>query len=111
MLSDSLEDVYEVGVNIDTVEPTSHDQALHDADLLRTQLGPTEIPVFSARRDDAQCALQMVGIQPSIGIGEKHLQAQPPLAHVVKRLCKGRWSGVGPNSPFFFRISVNCVPR
>jgi hypothetical protein len=35
------------------MEPTGDDQALHDADLLRPQLGPTEIPVFSPHRNHA----------------------------------------------------------
>jgi hypothetical protein len=74
MLSDTLEDIDEIGVNIDTVEPTSHDQALHDPDVFRAQLGPTEIPIFSAHRDGAQRTLQMVGIQWHIGVGEKDLQ-------------------------------------
>ena len=67
MLSDTLKDVDEIGVDIDTVGPTSHDQAPHDPDVFRAQLGPTEIPIFPAHRDGAQRTLQMVGIQWHMG--------------------------------------------
>ena len=53
MPPDTLEDVDQVGVDVDAMEPTSHDQALHDADVFRTQLGPTEIPIFPTHRNRA----------------------------------------------------------
>jgi hypothetical protein len=46
MLADTLKDVDQVRVGIDPMEPTRHDQALRDADLLRAEFGPTEIPIF-----------------------------------------------------------------
>jgi hypothetical protein len=46
MLVDALEDVDKVRVDVNAMQPTDHDQALHDADVFRTQFGPTEVPVF-----------------------------------------------------------------
>ena len=89
MPPDTLEDVDQIRVDVDAVEPASDDQALHDADLFGTQLGPTEIPIFSAHRDSAQGALEMVGIQWHVGVGEEYFQAQPPFPDVVECLCKG----------------------
>ena len=45
-LADALEDVDEVIVRIDFVQPTGRNQTLDDADVLGTELGPAEIPVF-----------------------------------------------------------------
>ena len=47
MLADTLQDVDQVGVGIDAVEPTGDDQALDDADLFGTELSPAEEPGFS----------------------------------------------------------------
>jgi len=44
MLADSLQDVDQVGVGIDAVEPAGDDQALDDADLFGTEFCPTEKP-------------------------------------------------------------------
>jgi len=46
MLTDTLQDVDEIVVRIDLVQATSHNEALHDADMFGAQLGPTEIPIF-----------------------------------------------------------------
>ena len=47
VLADTLQDIDEVGVEVDRVQATSDDQALHDADVLGTEFGPTEIPIFA----------------------------------------------------------------
>jgi hypothetical protein len=47
MLAYALQDIDQVGVDVDAVEPTSHDEALHDTDVFGAQLGPTEIPIFA----------------------------------------------------------------
>lgn len=47
MLADALQDVDQVGVDVNAVEPTSHDEALHDTNMFGAQLGPTKIPIFS----------------------------------------------------------------
>jgi len=44
MLADSLQDIDQVGVWIDGVQPAGDDQALDDADLFGAELGPTEQP-------------------------------------------------------------------
>ena len=44
---DALQHVDEVGVGIDVVQPARDDQALDDADMLRAEFRPTEIPVLS----------------------------------------------------------------
>jgi len=49
MLADALENVDQVGVDVNTVEPTCHDEALHDADVFGAELGPTKIPIFTIR--------------------------------------------------------------
>jgi len=46
MLAHALENVDQVGVDINAVELAGHDKALHDADMFGTELSPTEIPVF-----------------------------------------------------------------
>jgi hypothetical protein len=89
MLADALEDVDQVRVDVNAVEPTSHNQALHDADLFGAQLGPTKIPILSAHWNNTQRALQMVGVQRHLGVGEKYFQPQPPLTHIVESFRKG----------------------
>ena len=37
----------QVGVDVNAVEPASHDEALHDTYLFGAQFGPTKIPIFS----------------------------------------------------------------
>ena len=44
MLADTLEYVHEVIVRVDVVQPACGQQALHNADMLGTQLSPTEEP-------------------------------------------------------------------
>jgi hypothetical protein len=46
MLSDALEDVDEVVVGVDVVQPAGDDQALDDADVFGPELGPAEEPVL-----------------------------------------------------------------
>ena len=41
---DALEDVDEIGVGIDAVQATGHDQALNDADVAGAELGPAKKP-------------------------------------------------------------------
>ena len=47
MLTDALQDIDEVVVRIDLVQPAGHDQALHDPDVFGPEFGPTEHPVFA----------------------------------------------------------------
>jgi hypothetical protein len=36
MLADALQDIDQVGVDVDAVEPTRHNEALHDPDVFGT---------------------------------------------------------------------------
>ena len=47
VLADTLENVDQIVVRIDVVQPTGCDQALDDADVLGAQLGPAEHPIFA----------------------------------------------------------------
>jgi hypothetical protein len=49
MLAHALQDVDQVGVDVDAVEPTRDDETLYDTDVFGAQFCPTKIPVFSVR--------------------------------------------------------------
>ena len=53
MLADTLQDVDEVVLRIDIVQPAGRQQALHNADMFGAQLSPAEQPVLLSHRDDA----------------------------------------------------------
>jgi len=40
MLTDALQDIDQVVVGIDLVQPAGHDQALHDPDVFGPEFGP-----------------------------------------------------------------------
>jgi len=50
MLAHALQDIDEIGVRVDTLEPASRNQALHDASVLGADLGPAKEPVLFAAR-------------------------------------------------------------
>ena len=47
MLCNTLKYVDEICVDVDTMESAGHNEALDDANLSGTELGPTKIPIFS----------------------------------------------------------------
>ncbi len=47
MLAHALQDIDQVGVDIDAVEFAGRDQALDDADLLGPELGPAKKPIVA----------------------------------------------------------------
>ena len=47
MLTNPLQYIDEIIVRIDVMQPTGHQQALHDTDVLGAEFGPTEQPVFA----------------------------------------------------------------
>lgn len=51
VLADTLENVDQIVVRVDVVQPTGCDQALDDADVLGAQLGPAEHPIFPTHRN------------------------------------------------------------
>lgn len=46
MLNDTLQNVHEVVVRIDIVQPAGHQQALHNADMFGVQLGQLNSQFF-----------------------------------------------------------------
>lgn len=62
MLADALQDIDQVRIQIDAVLAAGHDQALQDAVALSTAVGPEKHPGLAARRDRAQRALEVVGV-------------------------------------------------
>jgi NaMN:DMB phosphoribosyltransferase len=59
MLADALQDIDEIGIRVDSLQLTRHQQALDDADLLGTQFTPAETPVspFMESFTSPLCAL------------------------------------------------------
>ena len=86
MLADPLQDIDQVGVGIDAMQAAGDDQALDDADVFGTELGPAEDPVLASHGDDSQGALQVVRVDRNIGIGEKDLEPDPAFARIVQSL-------------------------
>lgn len=86
--SDALQDIDEVRIGIDCVQSTSDDQALHDPDGFGAQLGPTEIPIFSAHRNRAQRALQMIRVDRDVRVAQEHFPAESSLPHIAEGLSK-----------------------
>jgi hypothetical protein len=86
MLAVALQDVDEVGVGIDAVEPAGDDEASDDADLFGTQIGPAEQPRLSAHGNNTQRALEVVGVDRNIRIGDEHLKAEPASFGIDQRL-------------------------
>lgn len=46
VLCDALQDIDEVGIHVDAVQAASDDERLDDADVLRAEFCPAEVPVF-----------------------------------------------------------------
>ena len=74
VLADPLQDIDQIGVRVDAVQSTSDDQTLDDADVPGAELSPTEKPGFSTHGNDTQRALDMVGVDRYVRIGEKYLK-------------------------------------
>jgi hypothetical protein len=86
VLADALQDIDEVVVRVDVVQPTGGRQALHDADMLDAQLSPTEQSIFFAHRNDPQGTLQMVCVNRYVRIvevdGQSDAARMRPALHV-----------------------------
>ena len=74
VLPDPLEHIDEISIRIDAVQSTRDDQTLDDADVLGAEFSPTEKPGFSTHGNDTQRALDMVGVDRYVRIGEKYLK-------------------------------------
>jgi hypothetical protein len=92
MLTDALEDIDQVCIRVNTMEAAGHDEALHDANVLRAQFSPTEIPTLPPHWDSSQRALQMVRVHGHLRVSQKYFQPRAALSHIVERLgkrCRG----------------------
>jgi hypothetical protein len=85
MLADSLQDVDQVGVRIDFMQSAGDDQALDDADLFGAEFGPAEQPGFSPHWNDPERALEMIGIDRDIRIGEEYLKPESASFRIDQR--------------------------
>jgi Cu/Ag efflux pump CusA len=63
VLADSLQDVDQVSVGIDTLQPAGRHQALHGPDVLGTHFSPAEHPVLASHGDGPQRPFEMVGVE------------------------------------------------
>jgi hypothetical protein len=57
MRVDTLEDIDQVDIGVDTLQAARGDQALHDAHILRPDFSPAKQPVASAQGNRANLAL------------------------------------------------------
>jgi len=67
VLSDALQDIDQVVVGVDRVQPAGDDQALQDSDVPGTEFGPEEHPVAATHRNRAQGPLEMSRIDRHAG--------------------------------------------
>ena len=83
MLRDALQDVDEIRVDVDVVQPAGDDQGLDDADVLRSELCPAEVPVLASHWDDSQRALEVIRIGRDVGIRQEHFEPGASFACVM----------------------------
>src|SRR6185437_6953406 len=84
VLADALQDVDEVGVHVDAMQPAGDDERLDDANMLGAELRPAEVPIFTPHRYDSQGALKVVRVQRDIGVGQEHLEPSSAFASVIE---------------------------
>ena len=101
MLTNTLQHIDEIVIRIDVMQSACHQQALHDANMLRAKFGPTEQPISATHRNHPQGAFQMVGIDRHIRVVQIDLESRPPLANVGQRRDEGLL-GKKPNA-------ANCL--
>ena len=92
MRVDALQHSNEVGVRIHIVQQAGLQQALNDPHLLRADLGLAGQITPASRRNRAQRALQMMGVDLHIEIADGHLQAgsaRPGVLQRRGRVCAG----------------------
>ena len=69
---DPLQDVYEVGIGIDSLQAARAEQALDDPDVLGTDLGPADKPIADLRQSN-----------PSLCTARRSLTAAVSPRHLV----------------------------
>src|SRR6185437_4781606 len=65
VLADALQNIDEVGVRVDAMQPAGDDERLDDTAERR----PAEVPIFAPHRDDSEGTLEVVRVERYIGIG------------------------------------------
>ena len=85
MHRNSLQHIDQIGVWIDAVQSTRHNQALHDTNVLGAKLRPAEVPVLPPHRDGAQRPFQMVRVERHVGICEKDFEPEATFSRVRQR--------------------------
>jgi len=89
VLSTAPQHVHEVVVRIDVVQPAGGQQALHNADVLGSQLSPAEQPVLLTHRDHAQRTLKVVRVDRYLRVVQVDRQADSSLADIRQRTEEG----------------------
>ena len=69
VLPHTLQHVDQLGVGIDAVQSAGDHQALNNADVFSAEFRPTKEPGLAAHRNDAERALEVIGIHRHVGIG------------------------------------------
>jgi len=105
VLAHTLQDVDEVGVRVDVVQPAGGDQALHDAGVFGADLGPAEQPIASAHRNCAQGSFEMVRVHRHVGVTEEDLETRTPLAHIGQRLGQR----IARQQPLLLELAIDPV--
>ena len=82
VLAHALQDVDQVVVRIDLMQPAGHDEALDDAHVLGPQFRPGEEPGLASHRNGSQRTLQVVGPDETDGTPDK-VSMESPLGRAL----------------------------
>lgn len=89
---DALQDIHQVGVRVDALEAARPQEALDDADVLGSDLGPAEEVVAASERNRTDFAFEMIGIDRHARVFEEDPQpllALEPVAHGLGERTRG----------------------
>ncbi len=67
--ADAVEDIDEVGVRVNTLKSTGHQQRLQYGDVFCTELGPTEEPVSPIHGNGSDRTFQVIGVDRQFAMG------------------------------------------
>jgi hypothetical protein len=88
MLPDSLQDIDEIGIGIDTLLAACDQQAVHDGQVLGAYFRPAKEVIFSAHGDRPQGPFQMVRVHLDLRFTQKDFQRWLPIHGVLQRLAQ-----------------------
>ena len=74
VLADAREDIDQIGIGVDFMPTAGGNQALGNAPICGPNLDPAEGPVAAPHRHHAQGALQVIGVDRHLGVGQLHLR-------------------------------------